>query len=151
MLPFVDWKSIGVFLKDNIAGVNSFVYGTSEEDIQGKINKLNADDYPVLVGIIPSSDSNSRNTDDRSYRDICFYYVLVPIRDRTEAEEDAVRIETQDAIQQIEHLIFDNYVDQPLFRHIDGSTIHYDPEFGIWNCSGWSIAFLLDNNYIAGQ
>ena len=148
MLAFNDWKEIGLFFKDNIDKINSFVYGSSEEDIQLKINKLDMDDYPVLVGIIPSSDSTSKNLDERTYEDVLFFYVLMPIKDRTIDEEDIVRSDTQEAIQKIEHLIMDNYEEKPLFRRIHTNSIHYDPEYGIWNSTGWSVAFILENDYL---
>lgn len=150
MLPFKEWKPIGEYFAAEIDGLKKFIYGSSEEDIAKKVDKLGNEHFPVLIGIIPSSSSTSRNMDDRSYQDICFFYVLEPIKDRDQGEEDAVWERTQTAIQKIEHLIMDSYESSPLLRGIRPESVHYDPEYGIWNGIGWSIGFSMDNDMILG-
>lgn len=150
MLPFTEWKPIGEFFRDSIDGINGFVYGSSEDDIQSEIDDLEKNEYPVLVGVIPSSHSTSESMDNRSYNDVCFFYVLETIKDRSRDEKAVVWTVTQAAIQKVEHLIMDNYETNALLRRILPNTVHYDPEFGIWNCMGYSIGFTLENDYIVG-
>lgn len=146
MLTLADWKRLGDFFKDNIEEVNKFIYGAADTDIERKIKQLSLSDFPVLLGIMPSSNSTSRNRDDRGYDDICFFYVLEKIKDRTFLEEDTVWSVTQTGIQQIEALILDNYETEALFRQVDTQSFHYDPEYGIWNCMGYSMGFVVNNS-----
>jgi hypothetical protein len=58
----------------------------ADEDIVAKIQALEGDQYPVLVGILPTIMGTGRNMDELGYESPLFFYALDVIRNRSEEE-----------------------------------------------------------------
>lgn len=136
------WKELGQLLADE-SGIKSFVYGAQDEDIIAKVERIAQNEFPVLVGILPTIMGTGMNLDAMGHESPMFFYVMVPKSNDSEEEVDEAWESTLDCIQGIEETIRENCTstDWREFYYINPETIHIDPEFDMWGCMGWSIKF----------
>lgn len=142
MIDIKRWREIGR-LFGRIEEINSFIYGASDEDIRAKVDNLAQNDYPVLVGILPSILGIGDNMDQLGHESPLFYYCMVPKSNMSEEETDKAWEITLECVKKIEEVIKEN-INNPdwlEFYHVKPHTIHIDPEYNMWDLMGWSISF----------
>lgn len=125
----------------------SYLTGVADEDISAKLDKVKLSEYPVLIGIVPSLIGQGRNLDQLQHTYPMFIYCLSPIENYSEDELDEQWDNLQSGVQEIEDSIklHEPDPDWEEFMNINPDTIHIDPEFGLWDCFGWSISFDIIN------
>jgi hypothetical protein len=123
--------------------LQSFIYGAADEDLIAKIQVLESDQYPVLVGILPTIMGMGRNMDELGYESPLFFYALDVIRNRTDEELVSTWEKTLDGIKGIQKALkwYRNYPQWRELYDVTPDSIQIDPEYGIWGCMGWSIRF----------
>ena len=137
---------MGEFFKTH-SGMKSFIYGASDDDILAKVEKLNQDDYPVLVGILPTIRGTGTSIDAMYHESPLFYYCMVAKINMSEAEMDDAWEKTLESAQGIEQTIGE-YFDDPDWRElftVKPDSVHIDPEFDMWGLMGWSIGFEIEH------
>jgi hypothetical protein len=143
MIDLGRWREIGKFFAAEIPEINSFIYGASDEDIRAKVDKLDQNEFPVLVGILPSIFGIGTNFDQMGHESPLFYYCMVSKNNMSDSETDEAWDNTLEGIKGIEKAVKDN-VENPdwlEFYHAKPDTIHIDPEYDMWGLMGWSIRF----------
>lgn len=123
----------------------SFIYGLADEDITAKIEGLKASQMPVLMGIVPSVDSTSPNLDTQKHRERFIFFLLKQMTNMSVAEMDVAMENIQRGIVRIEQGMPELYETVREFRNVVPNSFHYDPEFGEWNCFGYSVSFIVED------
>ena len=146
MLKIKRWKELGEFFKTH-SGMNSFIYGATDEDILAKVEKLNQEQYPVLVGILPSIMGTGMNMDNMGHESPLFYYCMVARTNMDESEMDAAWEQTLESAQGVEETIKEHCEDPDWreFFTVKPNSVHIDPEFDMWGLMGWSIGFEIEH------
>lgn len=146
MIALKRWKEIGKFFEEK-AGLNSFIYGAADEDIIAKVEKLRQNEYPALIGILPSIMGTGTNFDSMGHESTLFYYVMVPQTNMSDEEMDEAWEITLAKVRAIEEQIklFSNNNYYREFYLVKPDTIHIDPEFNMWGLMGWSIGFEIEH------
>lgn len=146
MLKINRWKEMGEFFKSH-SGMKSFIYGATDDDILAKVEKLQQDQYPVLVGILPSIMGTGQNMDVMGHESPLFYYCMVPKMNMSEDEMDAAWEETLESAQGVEQTIKEHFEDPDWreFFTVKPDSVHIDPEFDMWGLMGWSIGFEIEH------
>src|SRR5659263_638600 len=117
--------------------LQTFIYGAADEDLIAKIQVLESDQYPDLVGILPTIMGTGRNMDELGYESPLFFYALDVIRNRTDEELVSTWEKTLDGIKGIQKALkwYRNY---PQWRELydvtpDSIQIDRSMEYGaVW-------------------
>jgi hypothetical protein len=110
MINISRWKELGLFFatRDEF---NSFIYGAQDEDIQAKVDSLKQNEYPVLVGILPTIMGTGENFDKLGHESPLFYYCMVPATNMDAEETDQAWETTLAGARAIEEAIKENIND----------------------------------------
>jgi len=148
MINLRRWKELGIFFEEH-AELNSFIYGAADDDIIAKVEKLKQNEYPVLIGILPSILGTGTNFDIMGHESPLFYYVMVPYTNMSEEQMDEAWENTLTKVKAIEEQIklFSYDKNYREFYLVKPETIHIDPEFAMWGLMGWSIGFEIEHAY----
>lgn len=146
MINLKRWKELGVFFKEH-AELNSFIYGAADEDILAKVERLRQNEYPALIGILPTIMGTGQNFDNMGHESPLIYYVLVPQTNMSDEEMDKAWESSLTKVQAIEEQIklFSYDKNYREFYLVKPDTIHIDPEFNMWGLMGWSIGFEIEH------
>ncbi len=147
MISFKRWKDIGKFFAAR-PEIKSFIYGATDEDIRAKVDELRPDQFPCLVGILPSIAGIGNNMDGMGHESPLFYYVMVPAgANCSEEENDEAWETTLTGVKELENTLKENR-DNLLWRefyYVQPDSVHIDPEFDMWGLMGWSIRFDMEH------
>ena len=146
MIQISRWRAIGEFFAQR-PEIKSFIYGAQDEDILAKVETIKQNEYPVLVGILPSILGTGNNLDQIGHESPLFYYCMVPTTNMSSAEMDEAWETTLNAVKGIEEAIKENCASAQWleFYYVKPDSIHIDPEFNMWGLMGWSIGFEIEH------
>jgi hypothetical protein len=147
MMTIARFKEMGELFVAESNVMKKFIHGVADEDITAKLAKVLLSEYPVLVGIVPSMIGRGRNLDQLQHDLPMFFYCIESVGNHTEKEVDLRWDGLLAGIDEIE-LTMKKYESDPGWQEFLGlnpDTIHIDPEYGMWDCFGWSISFEIAN------
>lgn len=133
------WESLRV----KYPQIKTVLMVTKEEDLAGRIKAMSQDQFPVLVSIIPSADSQGRNVDAVTDKHTGLIYILKKFDQSSQTDETLLndQEETQDLLTAVKSDIL-NAASSPggMFYRLDINSMHVDPEYNYLGCHGWSMA-----------
>ena len=153
MIGVKTYKSFWDYLKTYISGITTVKIVADEKELEKFLREL-ADKEVVLIAVIPSSDTDYSNLDNKKEDDNSVVYILKKSNqsDMTEAELLTLRDDTQVQITALKKKLYDMACDTD---SVDSYTklarrmvpaFHTDPEYDYLGCNGWSISFKWKTN-----
>jgi hypothetical protein len=136
-------KAIGDWLVSQSLLIKAYRQAMSEDDITAIVRDIGTEDAPFIIGILPSADALSLDSNKRRDVNFMFFYIFIP-NDKFKDDELANWDLAGECADEIENILADNVDDPPFveFRDIDWGSVHKDPE-GAWGCKGYSISFQM--------
>jgi len=153
MIQVKTFNTFWQYMKDQVTGVSKAKTVADESELTKYIKEI-ADKEVFLIAVIPSSDTDFVNLDNKKEDDNCVVYILKKsnVSDMTDADLLNDRSDTQDMITILKKKLFDMSCDcesqDPnikLTRTLVPS-FHTDPEYNYLGCNGWSISFKWKTN-----
>ncbi|MHC1707432.1 MAG: hypothetical protein AB9842_07910 [Bacteroidales bacterium] len=134
---------------EKIPGLKQCILVSTEAELGQRIRDLADEQFPLLVVVIPSTDTIAIGVDNVISANTCLLYVLQKT-DITTTDPDAfldLMELSQDLLREIiARMIADRFDANghcQLMSRLDLNRMHIDPEYNYYGCNGWSLSFTL--------
>ncbi len=154
MIGVKTYKTFWEYIKTQVTGINLVKVVADEKELEKFLRNDISDKDVVLIAVIPSSDTDYSNLDNKQEDDNSVVYVLKKSNqsDMTEDELMTLRDDTQVQITALKKKLYDMACDMDsadakikLARRMIPS-FHTDPEYDYLGTNGWSISFKWKTN-----
>lgn len=131
-------------------GITTLKMISGEAQIISFLRDLPFESCPVLVLVIPSSDTIASDEDNIMEPSTGILFLLSKVDTTMETEDTMVSglQVTQDYLKSIKELMRADKEahDAPhLLHYIDFNRLHTDPEINLSGCNGWSLSFIINS------
>lgn len=149
MITIAQIKAFANRCIDNVDKLVYYEWVTTESGLSKKVANLKANQFPLLVVVTPSYDSDVVDRD--SYWDVAQMLVFVLMRDKFQGANETNQADDMDTtleiIGDIKYYLMAGFpdADQECVFHngIVPSSFHIDPEYNYLGCNGWSMSFQI--------
>jgi len=153
MIGVKKYKDFWDNIVNYIAGITLVKIVANEKELEKFLRDLE-DKEVVLIAVIPSSDTDFLNLDNKKEDDNSVVYILKKSNqsDMTEDELLTLRDDTQAQITNLKKKLYNMVCDtdsEDSFTRMARKLIpsfHTDPEYDYLGCNGWSISFKWKTN-----
>jgi hypothetical protein len=153
MIAVLDYKAFWEYIAAAVQGITSVKTVGDIRELE-KFLKDMPENEVNLIAVLPSSDTDYTNLDNKQETDNSVVYLLKKTNasDMTENDLLMMRVQTQQQMTAVKEKLYTMAMDmdstnknilmarrlQPLF--------HTDPEYDFLGCNGWSISFKWKTN-----
>ncbi|MCX6272207.1 MAG: hypothetical protein NTU44_13505 [Bacteroidetes bacterium] len=130
-------------------GFHSFLLVTTEADLGYRVKDLSEEQFPVLIVVVPGTDTIALGADNVITASTCLLYVMqkTDVTNLTQEEFlDTMATCQELLVDLIEQMVMDKFDRNghcTLMTHLDVNRMHIDPEYNYYGCNGWSLSFTL--------
>ncbi|MCH8491443.1 MAG: hypothetical protein LAT81_16180 [Oceanicaulis sp.] len=152
MILVSDLFQLGQDATAHIEGLNSSIVVVEESHFRKRLGAMKESDFPTLVAVMPSAQSNARDVDNIKWNNRLMFFILKRINysNRT-YEQELTDFQVSQIITQ---KFFDYLIQRKLqydscnpLRELDPDRVLIDPEYNFLSCDGHSISFQLEKNH----
>jgi len=123
---------------------------SSETQIISFLRDTPTEQFPVMVLIIPSSDSISQDEDNILEPSTGLVFILIKTDITIETEDSFLNTmqQTQDIMAQVKSMMLSDrntHVSPHFLHNMDFDRLHTDPEVNLSGCNGWSLSFVINS------
>jgi hypothetical protein len=147
MIPIRTYKDYWEGVQGKISQIKHLLFVHNEVQLADKIRNIKPNE-PILIVIIPSSDSNEIEKDDINDISSAMIFVVqkIDIKGVTDSNEMDVLEDMQNIIYAIKYLLHKEATDcsaalHAYFERTNFGSMHCDPEKNLLGCDGWSLSF----------
>ena len=126
--------------------INEYVWVSDEGDLAKKLKNIKSSQFPLLVVVTPSYDSEAADSDNVSDINHILFFILK--RGSFQSAKESSDIQDMDDLLELTTRIrgfllngFPDYQDCTFLNGIMPASFHIDPEVNYLGCKGYSMSF----------
>lgn len=137
----------------NVPAIKTFRALVNPEHLRKHLLDMKQEDFPVLVGVLPSASSKAPDEDNIRWGNHLMFFILKKVNysGRKHGEELSDYQMLQDATRDVFDLWLQRKMDREsgcsFYNDLDPDQVTIDSEYNFLGCDGWSIAFNLNTKH----